>query len=293
MPEELDLSALVDDGDGNEATVGEMLDRGRNRTSWQRKLKTDEMAIAEDRKSLTATINRVVDKVVETPTPTLTEEVVQMEDFDLEEEMKNLPDAVEDPAGHSAALTDVMRRQGQSITESATVRAAQEADVKVRQSEGKQMAKDSQTAAKDNVERLRTWAKDQSLPTSGDTFDKMVEAVGSLRGAQWADPLKFGTTTVWSYREEAFEAGIKLVPELDAARVDGIVNERSVEIGEEGGTYVPPLPKPSENSSRGDKIKYLRSLSEDQVVAAVGEMSAEERGEMGFAAYADSAEYHR
>ena len=75
--------------------------------------------------------------------------------------------------------------------------------------------------------------------------------------------------------------------------MDGIVNERSVEIGEEGGTYVPPLPKPSENSSRGDKIKYLRSLSEDQVVAAVGEMSAEERGEMGFAAYADSAEYHR
>jgi len=109
-----DMSLLVDDGEGNQVSVGEMIDRGRNKTSWQKSLKQNEMAVAEERKSLNSLVNRVVDTAV-TAAPTDSEEIETVSDFDLQAEMSNLPDSVEDPEGHKAGLADVMRKQGEFI----------------------------------------------------------------------------------------------------------------------------------------------------------------------------------
>jgi hypothetical protein len=291
MPDEVDLTALVEI-DGETIPLSEVMSRAANKTEWQKKLKNEEKAIAEDRKALNNTLSRVVDKVTAMPpvAPTEnTEEVVMESDFDLAKEMEALPDQVEDPAAYTKAHADLMRRHGEYITAQAQKQTERAVTDAVLKSEGRQAAKDANEASQQNVERLRSWAKEKGLPTSGDTFDKMVDAVGSLRGESWAEKQIFGSTVVWKYGDKAFEAGIRLVPELDAARVEEIVSEKIGEI--RGEEVYKPLPPPSANASRADKLRYLRSLSEDQVIAAVNEMTTEERGQLGFAAYEDAAQH--
>ena len=269
--------------DGEEINLQDAIADHRNRRDWQKAQTQRDQEIAAQRKEVNELLSKVIDQVGPN-NQQAAQQVAQnvANDFDVESRIEAMPDPIEDEKGYKQAMAGLLKEYGDAI-KSEVQQTATSLKSETQQEIANQSQKDR--IVQDNLRMVRDYVANKfgdSISTA--ETDEVIRRVGQKWGPEYGSE---DTSGAFRFNENAVEESIWQVPSLRTQLIASQTNEARKEglTGRQAGQQAlsptnRAASRPGQNAPIGDKIDWLRGLSEPEMHRAVGNMNADERNQM-------------
>lgn len=269
--------------DGEDINLQDAISDHRNRRDWQKAQTQRDQEIASQRKEVNELLGKVIDRVGSQSSEANQQAVATVaSDFDLDQRISNLPDPIEDDAGYKSSMANLLKEYGDAIKSEITVQ-----QVALKTETQQEIATQSQKdrIVQDNLRMVRDYVANKFGDSVSETdVDKVIQRVGQKWGPEYGAEDASGA---FRYNESAIEESIWQVPSLRTQLVASQTNEARKEgltgrqLGQQSQSPTNrAASRPGQNAPIGDKIEWLRGLSEPEMQRAVSSMGSDERNNM-------------
>jgi len=269
--------------DGEDINLQDAISDHRNRRDWQKAQTQRDQEIASQRKEVNELLGKVIDRVGSQSSEANQQAVATVaSDFDLDQRISNLPDPIEDDAGYKSSMANLLKEYGDAIKSEITVQ-----QVALKTETQQEIATQSQKdrIVQDNLRMVRDYVANKFGDSVSEAdVDKVIQRVGQKWGPEYGAEDASGA---FRYNESAIEESIWQVPALRTQLVASQTNEARKEgltgrqLGQQSQSPTNrAASRPGQNAPIGDKIEWLRGLSEPEMQRAVSSMGSDERNNM-------------
>ena len=269
--------------DGEDINLQDAISDHRNRRDWQKAQTQRDQEIATQRKDVNELLNKVIDKVGSQNLEEKQQAVsAATSDFNLEERIASLPDPIEDDAGYKSSMAGLLKEYGNAIKSEIAVQTST-LKTETQQEIAVQSQKDR--IVQDNLRMVRDYVANKFGDSASETdIEKVIQRVGQKWGPEYGAEDASGA---FRYNEGAIEESIWQVPALRTQLVASQTNEARKEgltgrqLGQQSQSPTNrAASRPGTSAPIGDKIDWLRTLSEPEMQRAVSSMPSAERNNM-------------
>ena len=269
--------------DGEEINLQDAIADHRNRRDWQKAQTQRDQEIAAQRKEVNELLSKVIDQVGpnnQQATQAAAETVAV--DFDVDGRIDAMPDPIEDEKGYKQAMAGLLKEYGDAIKSE-----VQQTTTSLKSETQQEIANQSQKdrIVQDNLRMVRDYVANKFGDNASEAdIEKVIQRVGQKWGPEYGAEDASGA---FRYNEGAIEESIWQVPALRTQLVASQTNEARKEgltgrqLGQQSQSPTNrAASRPSQGAPIGDKIDWLRSLSEPEMQRAVTSMPPDERNNM-------------